>query len=52
MPTLYRLLFFIGSFIASLYAAMLVLIILVDPGEKETVIRIPAGFLTAENAKP
>ncbi|MCX8999209.1 hypothetical protein NOF55_19065 [Rhizobiaceae bacterium BDR2-2] len=43
MPTLYRLLFFGGTFVACIYAAMLALVIFVDPGERDMVIRIPPG---------
>lgn len=52
MPTLYRLLFFTGAIIASVYGIMLALTVFVDPGEKDMVIRIPPGDLPAASAKP
>ena len=52
MPTLYRLLFFAGAIIASVYGIMLALTIFVDPGEKDMIIRIPPGSIPATSAKP
>lgn len=45
MPTLFRLLFFGGAFVAIFYAVMLTLVLLVDPGEREVRVSIPAGSL-------
>lgn len=52
MPTLYRLLFFGGAFVACVYAAMLALTVFVDPGEKTMTIRIPPGGVPGAGAKP
>ena len=45
MPTLFRLIFFGGALVASIYAVMLTLVLLVDPGEREIRVAVPPGSL-------
>ena len=52
MPTLFRLLFFGGAFVAGIYAAMLALVLLVDPGQHEMHVPVPPGNLATAGAPP
>lgn len=52
MPTLFRLIFFGGVLVAGVYAAMLALVLLVDPGEREMHVPVPPGNLATAKAEP
>lgn len=42
MPTLFRFMFFCASMIALVYGAMFALVVLVEPRERDVVVRIPS----------
>lgn len=42
MPTLFRFVFFCASVVALIYAAMFALVVLVEPRERDVVVRIPS----------
>lgn len=52
MPTLFRLLFFGGAIVAGIYAVMLALVLLVDPGQHEMHAPVSPGSLTTANPTP
>lgn len=49
MPTLFRLFVVIAFFVGLAYAGMFALSVLVEPREKEVVVRVPTAALLAES---